>query len=417
MNDRKVIKAKMLIDGTGKPFQEKMVIVIKDQVIEEVTSEANFVYPENATVYDLGDKTVMPGLIDAHMHFFAVPSHQLHKLVSTPDVERVLRGAGEAAKMLQAGITAARCLGSTVSPALRKAINEGHIPGPRLVVAGEFIVASGGTWYEVMQADEVADGPEEVRKKVRERITQGANVIKVGLSKGKRDDLNSSWGDTPYETLPAYTLEEVKALTDEAHLNQLKVSAHCIGDASVNLALDGNVDVIEHGYAITEETRQRLVDKQIPVVTTISQLYFHEQAAEPFHYPQWEREIYQTHKKVMMEDFEKGLKAGVKFVIGTDLIGYPTHPQDQAAKEFELAVEWGMDPETAIVAGTKRGAEVLGLDHEIGTIEVGKKADLIAFDSDPIADITALQRVDFVMKDGQVVKSETMKGKKKEYAR
>ncbi|KRG16988.1 hypothetical protein ACA29_01645 [Lederbergia galactosidilytica] len=119
----------------------------------------------------------------------------------------------------------------------------------------------------------------------------------------------------------------------------------------------------------------------------------------------------------MREDFAKGLKAGVKFVIGTDLIGYPTHPQDQAAKEFELAVEWGMDPETAIVAGTKRGAEVLGLDHEIGTIEIGKKADLIAFVGDPIADITALQTVDFVMKDGQVVKSETMKGKKKEYAR
>ncbi|KRG16990.1 hypothetical protein ACA29_01655 [Lederbergia galactosidilytica] len=246
MGDRKVIKTKLLIDGTGKPSQENMVIVIKDQVIEEITSAENFDDPENATVYDLGDKTVMPGLIDAHMHFFAVPSHELHKLITTPDVERVLRGAGEAAKMLEAGITAARCLGSTVSPALRKAINEGHIPGPRLVVAGEFIVASGGTWYEIMQEDEVADGTEEVRKKVRERITQGANVMKVGLSKGKMDDLNSSWGDNPYETLPAYSLEEVKALTDEAHINHLQVSAHCIGDAAVNLALDGNVDVIEH---------------------------------------------------------------------------------------------------------------------------------------------------------------------------
>src|SRR5690606_5881247 len=121
------------------------------------------------------------------------------------------------------------------------------------------------------------------------------------------------------------------------------------------------------------------------------------------------RKIYQVHKEAMRKDFEKGLKAGVKYVIGTDLIGYPTHPQDQAAKEFELAVEWGMDPETAIVAGTKRGAEVLGLEKEIGTIEVGKKADLIAFEGNPIEDIRVLQKVDFVMKDGQLIKSKSEK--------
>ncbi|MBS4219001.1 amidohydrolase family protein [Bacillus sp. FJAT-49711] len=412
MSGIKVIKAKRLIDGTGNPIQENIVIVVQKNIIEQIIPEQDYIIPEDAIVYDLTDKTVMPGLIDAHMHFFSVPSHELHKLVSESDVNRVLRGAGEAEKMLQAGITAARCLGSTISPALRKAINEGHIRGPRLVVAGEFVISSGGTWYEIMQDVEGADGPEEIRKKVRERIMQGANVIKVGLSKGKLDDLNRSWGDEPYQTLTAYSLDEVKALTDEAHANHLKVSAHCIGDAAVNLAIDGNVDVIEHGYAITEETRKRLVEKQIPVVTTISQLYFHEKAAEAFHYPEWEMRIYQTHKKAMKKDFNEGLKAGVKFVIGTDLIGYPTHPQDQAAKEFELAVEWGMDPEAAIVAGTKRGAEVLGLEKEIGTIEVGKKADLIAFDGNPIEDIKVLQKVDFVMKDGQLIKSEFKKGKR-----
>ena len=408
----KVLKAKTLIDGTGKPAKENVVIVIKDNIIEAIVSQEEYDDLENSTIYDLGDKTIMPGLIDSHMHFFAVPSHQLHKLISDSDVDRVLRGAGEAAKMLQAGITSARCLGSNISPALRRAINAGHIPGPRLVVSGQFIVSSGGTWYEIMEETDVADGPDEIRKLVRERIKQGANVIKVGLSKGKIDDLNSSWGDDPYQTLPSYTLDEVKALTDEAHLHDIKVSAHCIGNAAVNLALDGNVDVIEHGYGITEETRKRLAEKQIPVVTTISQLFFHEQAAKPFNYSEMESSIYSAHAKVMKADFQKSLKAGVKYVIGTDLIGYPTHPQDQAAKEFELAVEWGMEPLHAIVAGTKLGAEVLGLDKEIGTIEVGKKADLIAFDGNPLDDITVLQQVDFVMKDGQLVKFDTKKGKK-----
>lgn len=404
MGNVKIIKAKRLIDGTGKSSLKNIVIIIKDNIIKEITNQSNFSYPEEATVYDLNDKTVMPGLIDVHMHFFAVPSHELHKLVSESDVFRVLRAAGEAKKMLEAGITAARCLGSTVSPILRRGINEGHIPGPRLVTAGEFLVSTGGTWHEIMPQSEVADGVEEIRKKVRERIQQGANVIKVGLSKGMIDSLNSSWGDSAYKTLPSYSLEEVKALTNEAHLNNVKVSAHCIGDSAVNLALDGGIDVIEHGYGITEETRRKLAEKQIPVVTTISQLYFHNQAAEPYHYQSWEKEIYQTHMETMKADFKKGLDAGIKFVIGTDLIGYPTHPQDEAAKEFELAVKWGMDPSAAIVAGTKFGAEVMGMDNDIGTIEVGKKADIIGFFGNPLDDITVIQNVDFVMKDGQIVK-------------
>src|SRR5690606_25596919 len=123
LSSAKIIKARTLIDGTGGPVQENMIIVIKENIIEQIVSEKDYAIPEDAILFDFGDKTVMPGLIDAHMHFFAVPSHELHKLVSESDVNRVLRGAGEAQKMLNAGITAARCLGSTISPALRKAID------------------------------------------------------------------------------------------------------------------------------------------------------------------------------------------------------------------------------------------------------------------------------------------------------
>ncbi len=352
----------------------------------------------------------MPGLIDAHMHFFGVPSHQLHRLPTEVETYRVLRAAGEAKKMLEAGITAARCLGSSVGPSLRRAISEGHVPGPRLVAAGEFICSTHGTWDHISFPLEwiktqgmIADGIEGVREMVRRRIRQGANVIKVGLSKGGVDDKYHPWGDDPFNQVAAYSLEEVQALTREAHLNKLKVSAHCIGDEAVRSALDGGVDVIEHGYGITEETRDRLVERNALLVSTISQLYFHEQAAGPYHYPDWEKAIFNRHIQAMRTDFEKSLKAGVRYALGTDLVGYPTHPQDMAAKEFELAVEWGMDPMQALVAGTKISAEALGMDHLIGTIEAGKLADIIGFSGDPLSDIKVLQNVEFVMQDGKIV--------------
>jgi imidazolonepropionase-like amidohydrolase len=405
-----LIKAGLLVDGTGGPPRENVAVLIEDNVIKEIGRQEEIRVPENAEVIDLGDRTIMPGIIDAHMHFFGVPSDKLYQLPTESEMYRVLRASGEAKKMLEAGITAARCLGSSVSPALRRAINEGHIPGPRLVVSGEFICSSSGTWDHITVPLEwvkakgmIADGVEGVREKVRQRVRQGANVIKVGLSKGGVDDRYHPWGDDPYTTVASYSLDEVLSLTEEAHTNKLKVSAHCIGDESVRLALDGNVDVIEHGYGVTEDTRKRMADSKVLIVSTISQLYFHDQAAEPFHYPDWEKDVFRRHLAAMRADFEKSLAAGVRYALGTDLVGYPTHPQDAAAKEFELAVEWGMESTHAIVAGTKLSAEALGMEHMIGTIEVGKLADIIAFTGNPIKDITVLQKVEFVMQDGKVV--------------
>jgi imidazolonepropionase-like amidohydrolase len=150
-----------------------------------------------------------------------------------------------------------------------------------------------------------------------------------------------------------------------------------------------------------------LVDRNALVVSTISQLYFHEQAADPFHYPEWLRAVFRRHTDAMRADFEKSLEAGVRYALGTDLIGYPTHPNDMAAKEFELAVEWGMDAMGAIVAGTSTSAEALSMERAIGTIEPGKLADFIAFTGDPLRDISVLQRVEFVMQDGEVVVDRT----------
>ncbi len=203
--------------------------------------------------------------------------------------------------------------------------------------------------------------------------------------------------------LVTFTLEEVQAAVDEAHVNGLKVSAHAIGDAPVRLALDGGVDFVEHGYGILDDTRERLAKEGKIVVTTISQLKAHQAAYEPFHYPEADRVVFERHITRMRADFEKGLKAGIRYALGTDHIGAPTHRQWEAAREFEYAVEWGMSAAQAIVAGTRIASETLSMADRIGTLEAGKLADLIAVDGDPSSDITALQRVSFVMMGGRVV--------------
>ena len=408
-----LLKAKRLIDGSGKPAQEDMAVLIADGVIREVGHQDEIVAPPRTEVLDLGDRTLMPGIVDAHMHFFGLGTDRpFGGLPGDTEIYRALRVAGEARRMLEAGITAARCLGSGhIGPSLRKAINDGHVPGPRMVSAGHFISSTAGTFDHLsvpldwVKADDLlADGVDGVREMVRRRIRQGADVIKVGLSRsGVIGDNYQAWGEDPYNQIASYSMEEMQALAQEAHRNKLKVSAHCIGDDAVRLALETDVDTIEHGYGITDETRRMLVDRNVMVVSTICQLYFHVQGAERFDYPDWARKLFQRHIEAMQADFEKNLVAGVRYALGTDLIGYPTHPQDLAAKEFELAVAWGMDPMHAIVAGTRISAEAMSMDHVIGTVEPGKWADLIAFSGDPLRDIAVLQRVEFVMQGGETI--------------
>lgn len=410
-----IVKAGWMIDATGSAPRPDIAILVLEGKIAEIGHRDAVQGPADARVIDLGALTILPGMVDAHMHFFGVPSHQLYKLPTEREAYRVLRAAGEARKMLEAGITAARCLGSSVGPDLCRAINEGHVPGPRIMAAGEFICSTDGTWDHITlpidwarSLDMIADGVENLRAIVRRRVRRGAGVIKVGLSKGRSHHHNHAWGDDPHDQVAAFSLEEVRALVDEAHLNKLKVSAHCIGDEAVRNALDGGVDVIEHGYGITEDTRRRLVDENATVVSTISQLYFHEAAFDEFHYSQHERGVYTRHINQMREDFEKSLSAGVRYALGTDLVGNPTHPQSAAAREFEFAVQWGMNPMQAIVAGTKTSAEALGLADKLGTLEQGKLADIIAVERDPSKDITELQRVQFVMLGGNVVVDKTL---------
>jgi imidazolonepropionase-like amidohydrolase len=404
-----LIKAGRFLDGTGAPPKDGVALHIAAGRVKGFLPLSQAEATGLETI-DLGARTVLPGMIDAHMHLFGVPSDQLHLLPLERESYRALCAAGQALKMLQAGITAARCLGSSVGPDVRRAIDNGDLPGPRLKVAGEFICSTSGTWdalavpYPWMKSlDIIADGVDAVQAAVRRRVRSGSDFIKVGLSKGPAGDRYHAWGDDPTNQAACYSLEEVVALVQEAHRNKLKVSAHCIGEEPVLQALDAGVDIIEHGYGVSAQTRARLAQAKVPVVTTLTQLHHHRLAFEKFRYPAWEREIFERHATRMRSDFEDGLRAGVHYALGSDLIGPPTHPQWNAASEFELAVQFGMEPMQAIVAGTRTGAEVLGLQDDIGTLEPSKYADLIAVDDNPLDDISALQRPSFVMLGGRIV--------------
>lgn len=411
------IRASRLFDGRNARVTEDAAILVAEGSILAIGTEAQVAHPDDCASLELGDVTLMPGLIDAHMHTFGLPSTGLHALLVEREPYRALRAAGELRRMLEAGYTSARCLGSSVGPDLRRAIEEGHLPGPRLVAAGEFISSTSGTWDSApvplaiaRERGLVADSPAEVRRAVRERIRAGADFVKLGLSKGGVHDRYHAWGDDPERQKPAFSPEEVRAGVDEAHRNGVRVSAHAIGDAPVRLALDSEIDVIEHGYGISDETRSRLAASGKIVVTTFAQIYFHRAAYERFHYPAWEREVYERHWTVMRRDFALSHAAGVRYALGTDLIGEPTHPLDAAAKEFELAVELGMSPLEALRAGTLTAAEALGLEATTGSLEVGNCADIVAVHGDPIADVRALQRVCFVMKQGAVIRSPSNSG-------
>jgi imidazolonepropionase-like amidohydrolase len=392
----------------GKTLGGGMAVAIDDGAITWVGKAADTPQTDAETI-DLGDRTLLPGLIDAHMHFLGISVDRYESLLYETHVYRALRAAGEAERILKAGITSVRCLGSPVSSTLARAINEGQIPGPRVISAGQSLCATGGTW-DIVNADRrvvdlqdmLVDGVDNVRTAVRERIRGGALVIKVGLSRGRRKDHSHGWGDDPTLQEVAYSKAEIDAIVDEAHASGVKVSAHCIGDGPVRAALDSGVDVIEHGFGIDDETRVRLAATKTPVVTTFTGLLMNRAASEAAGADALTLEIADRHLHRMRSDFKAGLAAGVEYVIGSDLIGWPTQPQTAVIEEFGTAVDWGLTAGEALMAGTAGGAGVLGMSGQIGRLESGYFADIVACVGDPVADIRALRSIDFVMTGGEV---------------
>jgi imidazolonepropionase-like amidohydrolase len=408
-----VIYAERLIDGTGKAPVEKPAIRIDGNVIREIGTQGTLVPPPDAEVIDLGRLTVMPGMIDAHTHLFGVNGNALHMRYVEPEGYRALVAWSQAMGMLRAGVTSARCCGSAVTPSLRRAINDGHVPGPRLVAAGQFLCTTAGGWdpdqafripLDWARANGVlVDGVEPLIAAVRARIRSGSTMIKIATSKGDWDDTFGPWGDDPYTQMPSMRPEEVEAVISEAHNFGVGVAVHAIGDKAVRLAVEHGADTVEHGFGVNDETRKMLADRGVIVVSTMLVQTLMQEKAEMLGLAPHDKRVSKLHLDVQRSDFEKGLHAGIRYALGSDLIGPPAHPHSAFPQEFEIAVSCGMTPIEAIRAGTLTSAAAMGMSDIIGSIEPGKLADIVGFASDPSKDISAVRNVGFVMQDGKVV--------------
>ena len=399
-----VVHAGKLLDvRTGQTLTHQA-IVIQGARIVSVGPEAEARVPAGATVIELPNATVLPGLIDAHTHLTFDPVFGYSSLgISIP--REALTGAKNARVTLEAGFTTVRNVGARgyADIALRDAINAGDVPGPRIDASGPALSITGGHCdndllpYEYhATSDGAADGVEAVQHKVREIIKYGADVIKVCATGGVL-----SKGDDPQAS--QYTLEEMKAIVADAHRLGRKVAAHAHGAQGILWATEAGVDSIEHGSYIDDAGIAAMKEHGTYLVPT---QYLADWMQEHIN----EIPILESSKKKMMEvtpqsrrNVARAMASGVKIAFGTDAAVYP---HGLNAHEFAVYVKMGMTPLAAIQAGTVNAADLLGWSDRVGSLEPGHYADLIAVDGDPLQDITTLQRVKFVMKGGAVVKDE-----------
>jgi imidazolonepropionase-like amidohydrolase len=401
-----VIRAGTLIDGKSDQARRDQVIVIRGNRIESVSDAANTKIPSGATVIDLSQQTVLPGLIDSHTHIFlwgedpAQGGYDVNILMA-PLALRAARATVAARRALEQGFTTLRDVETEGAGygdiGIRQAIEDGIIPGPRLFVATRAISTTGGYMLEgyapelvMPKGAQIADGPVEARKAAREQLDHGADWIKVYMTHrswvGKNGELVSQ---------PTFTVEELKAIVDEAHGWGKKVACHAYGGIGLHRALDGGCDSIEHGLDLDDAAIAQMLKQGTWYVPTLSPYYYDWGPADT---PMGQRD--RLRAAVHEPSFKKALKAGVKIVFGTDMGGIPW--TDPIAQEFSRMVAFGMAPMDAIQSATSRAAVMLDMDGKIGVVAPGAFADIIAINGDPLRDIKVLQSVQFVMKDGQV---------------
>jgi imidazolonepropionase-like amidohydrolase len=395
---------RMLDVKTGKTLTGQTIVIQGDRI---VSMGAGSQIPADATVIDLSNATVLPGLIDAHTHITFTPNFGYSRLgISVP--REALNGARNAKITLEAGFTTIRNVGASgySDVALRDAVNAGDVPGPRMLVSGPALSITGGHCdnnllpfdYHANNGG-VADGVEAVQHKTREIIKYGADLIKVCATGGVL-----SHGDNPQAS--QYTLDEMKAIVTDAHRLGRKVAAHAHGAEGIRWASMAGVDSIEHGSYIDDAAIAEMKKNGTYLVPTLYLMDWFFDNAEKIGTPP---ELIAKGKEVMpaaRKNVARAFAAGVKVGFGTDAAVYP---HGLNAHEFAVMVKLGLTPLQAIQSATINDADLLGWSDKVGTIEPGKWADIIAVDGDPLADVTTLERVKFVMKGGEVVKNEYRK--------
>lgn len=395
------IKAAHMLDVRSGTMIDSAVILIDGERITAAGSK--LAIPAGAQVIDLGNKTLLPGLIDMHTHLTGDPQDAGYSVVAKSVPRMTMTGAKNARLTVQAGFTTVRNLGAEAYTdiGLRDAINDGEMPGPRIAASGPAMGITGGHCDDTMHAPEyksvslgVADGVDEALKVTRRNIKYGADVIKICATGGVL-----SFGDDPRTS--QYTLEELKAIISDAHRLGRKVAAHAHGGDGIKLAVLAGVDSIEHGSYIDEEGIKLMKEHKTWLVPT---LYLGDWLIENAEAIKLPAPLLAKAKVVLptaRQNVAKAIKAGVPIAFGTDAAVYP---HGLNGREFAVLVKLGMTPLQAIRTATVNASELLGWADRVGSIEAGKFADIIAVEGDPLKDVTTLERVQWVMKGGAVVK-------------
>jgi imidazolonepropionase-like amidohydrolase len=401
-----VIHAGTLIDGASATPRKQVSILIHDDRITGIQS--GFVTPAGAEVIDLSAKTVLPGFIDTHDHISMGPDWSVINRFTRNDSDAVVTSMRNAYHDIEMGFTTIRDCGSGAieAPAMNRAIAAGQIVGPRIWSAMQPLSATGGhsDAQNGMQPDvhfgdrlaSIVDGPEDARTKVRAHRRDGATLIKIMPSGGV-----ASIGDDPNHM--TMTDEEMIAVTSTAHSLGLKVAAHAHGKKAIDHAIVDGVDSIDHGtYADAESYALMKKHGTFLVPTLLVADWIYQTAVNtPQKLPPTVAEKAIAVTPTMIGNAGRAYKAGVKIALGTDLTGLGGRNK---AEEFALLVKAGLPPMEAIFAGTRNAAELIGAPQDIGSIQAGRYADIVAVDGDPLADIATLQTVGFVMKGGEVLK-------------
>ena len=400
------IHAGTLIDGSSAEPRHNVLIVVRGKKIVSVGEGQP---PVGAEVIDFpANVTVLPGMIDTHTHIFLQGEDPAEggydvQLLKYPSSFRAARATVAARRCLEQGFTTIRDLETEGAGygdiGIKMAINDGYIPGPRMFAATRAISVTGGYPLEGYNPDivvpkgaQLGDGPVELRKITREQLENGADWIKVYMT-------HRSWvdGQGHLVSQPTLTVEELRAVVDEAHGQQHKVACHSYGGIGMRRALDGGCDSIEHGLDLTDQDIAQMVKQGTWLVPTLG-AYYEDLSPENTLEGQRDRARVSYHEA----SFKKALKAGVKIAFGTDMGGISW--SKPIANEFGFMVKFGMSPMDAIKSATSRAAELLDMKGELGVIAPGAYADIVAVSGDPLSNVEVLKQVNFVMKDGAVFK-------------
>jgi imidazolonepropionase-like amidohydrolase len=391
MSGYTILVGRRLIDGTGSKPIENPVILIQGSKIAAVGREGDIAIPQTGdkNKLDYRDKTLMPGLIDCHVHLcMSADENPLARLYEDSDDILLLRAANNARIALEAGITTMRDCGgrNRVTFSIREAIEKKIIKGPRFLLSGRPLTITGGHCFFL---NGEADGVDGVRKAARQLIKEGADFLKIMASGG---------GMTPstIPKLPYYTVEELTVAADEAHRLGRKIAAHCHSTRSIEDVLEVGVDTIEHASFLSPDGQRRfdpaIVDRIVASETYVCP------TISAGHRP------VRSLEQMDMRDSRLSIlhKMGVKIIAGTDAgVTYTTF--DNYPLCLEMAVAGGMTNMQAIQSGTNLAAEALGISHIVGTVQPGKEADIIAVDGEPLEDIGALWNINMVMKAGELI--------------